>query len=47
MSTARLALEMVADGALDEGEGLMVFDSATSDGVGHDRYEDGLRRLRG
>lgn len=46
MSTARLALEMAAGGALSDDEGFLVFDSATPDGVGRDRYEDGLRRLR-
>ncbi len=47
MSTARLALKMVAGGALDEDEGFLAFESATPDGVGRDRFEDGLRRLRG
>jgi len=46
MSTARLTLEMVAAGVLNEEEGFLVFDSATPDGVGRERYEDGLRRLR-
>lgn len=46
MSTARLTLEMVASGVLGEEEGFRVFDSATPDGVGRERFEDGLRRLR-
>jgi hypothetical protein len=46
MSTARLALEMVAGGALSEDEGFAVFDSATPNDVGRKRYEVGLRRLR-
>ena len=46
MSTARLTLEMVAAGVLNEEEGFLVFDSATPNGVGRERYEDGLRRLR-
>jgi predicted nucleic acid-binding protein len=46
MSTARLALEMVAGGALSEDEGFAVFDSATPNGVGRKRYKVGLRRLR-
>jgi len=46
MSTARLTLEMVASGALDEDEGYLVFDSATPPGVGRDRYEQRLREMR-
>lgn len=45
MSTARLTLEMVAADALSDDEGFLVFDSATPDSVGSDRYEDGLWRL--
>ena len=46
MSTARLALEMVTAGALSETEGFFVFDSASPEDVGRERYEAGLRRLR-
>ncbi len=46
MSTARPTLEMVANGALSEDEGFLVFDRATPDDVGRDRYEAGLRRVR-
>ena len=46
MSTARLTLEMVTDGALDEEAGFRVFDSATPDDVGRERFEAGLRRGR-
>ena len=46
MSTARLALEMVTVGALSEAEGFLVFDSASPEDVGRERYEAGLRQLR-
>ena len=46
MSTARLTPEMVAHCALDEDDGFKVFDNATPDDVGRERYEAGLRRLR-
>ena len=46
MSTARLAIEMVVAGALSEDEGFQVFDSATPAGVGRERFETALRRLR-
>lgn len=46
MSTARLTLEMVACGALDEDAGFLVFDSATPPGVGRERYRERLRQLR-
>ena len=46
MSTARLAQEMTVAGALSEAEAFAVFDSATPDGVGRERFEAGLRRLR-
>jgi hypothetical protein len=45
MSTARLVQEMVACGALTEDDGFKVFDSATPDDVGFERFEAGLRRL--
>jgi len=47
MSSARLTLEMVASGALGKDEGFLVYDSATPVGVGCERFEAGLRRLRG
>ena len=46
MSTARLALEMVVEGALTEDEGFAVFDAATPDGVGRDRFNQALAKLR-
>lgn len=46
MSTARLALEMVVAGALSEDNGFLVFDAATPDGVGRDRFELRLSDLR-
>ena len=46
MSTARLTLEMVACGELDDDEGFSVFDNATPDDVGRERYEAGLENLR-
>jgi hypothetical protein len=46
MSTARLCQEMVAAGALSEDDGFLVFDVATPDGVGRDRFEAGLSHLR-
>jgi hypothetical protein len=46
MSTARLCQEMVVAGALSEDDGFLVFDVATPDGVGRDRFEAGLSNLR-
>lgn len=46
MSTARLCQEMVVASALSEDEGFLVFDAATPDGVGRDRFEEGLSNLR-
>ena len=46
MSTARLALEMVAAGAMTEELGFRVFDNATPDGVGRERFAEALGRLR-
>lgn len=46
MSTARLALEMVVAGALDEQQGFRVFDCATPDSVDHKRFLSGLSSLR-
>jgi hypothetical protein len=46
MSTARLALEMVLASALSEDDGFQVFDSATPAGVGRERFESVLGRLR-
>ena len=46
MSTARLAQEMVVASALSEDDGFLVFDVATPDGVGRERFEAGLRNLR-
>ena len=46
MSTARLTLEMVICGRLDEEEGFRVFDSATPDDVGRERFKAGLEKLR-
>jgi hypothetical protein len=46
MSTARLTLEMVVANALDRDDGFLVFDAATPDGVGWDRFEAGLSSLR-
>lgn len=46
MSTARLTLEMVVSGALNEEEGFRIFDSATPDDVGRERFTDTLMRLR-
>ena len=46
MSTARLTLEMVMCGRLDEEEGFRVFDSATPDDVGRERFKAGLENLR-
>ena len=46
MSTARLSLEMVIVGGLTEDQGFLVFDAATPDGVGSDRFHDALARLR-
>jgi len=46
MSTARLVLEMVASDALSGDDGFLVFDAATPDGVGRDRFEAGLSDLR-
>ena len=45
MSTARLTLEMVASGALEEGAGFKVYDSATPVGIGRERFEAGLGNL--
>ena len=46
MSTARLVLEMVvAADALSRDDGFLVFDGATPDGVGRDRFEAGLSGL--
>jgi len=46
MSTARLVLEMVVAEALGRDDGFLVFDAATPDGVGQDRFEVGLSQLR-
>ncbi len=46
MSTARLILEMVAADALSREDGFLVFDAATPDGVGRDRFEAGLSNIR-
>jgi hypothetical protein len=46
MSTARLALEMVAVGAISEKMGFRVFDNATPDDVGRERFSEALGRLR-
>jgi len=46
MSTARLVLEMVAAKALSRDDGFLVFDAATPDGVGRNRFEAGLSQLR-
>jgi len=46
MSTARLTLEMVICGRLDEEEGFRVFDSATPHDVGRERFKAGLGNLR-
>ena len=46
MSTARLALEMVAAGAMTEELGFRVFDNATPDDVGLERFAETLSRLR-
>jgi hypothetical protein len=46
MSTARLVLEMVASDALSRDDGFVVFDAATPDGVGRDRFEAGISSLR-
>jgi len=47
MSTARLALEMVASGALGEEQGYLVYDGATPPGVGRELYEQRLLHMRG
>jgi hypothetical protein len=46
MSTAVLAQEMVVAGGLSQDEGFRVFDAATPEGVGRERFEAGLARLR-
>jgi hypothetical protein len=46
MSTARLTQEMVAGRALGEDDGFKVYDTATPDGVGRRRFEEGLGGLR-
>ena len=46
MSTARLSLEMVVAGALTEDHGFQVFDAATPEGVGRERFEQALARIR-
>ena len=46
MSTARLVLEMVVAEALGEDDGFRVFDAATPDGVGRDRFDAGLSSIR-
>ena len=46
MSTARLVLEMVVADALSGDDGFRVFDAATPDGVGRDRFEAGLSNIR-
>ena len=46
MSTARLVLEMVVAEALGEDDGFRVFDAATPDGVGRDRFNEGLSSIR-
>lgn len=46
MSTARLALEMVVAGEMTEALGFSVYDRATPDDVGRERFEAGLRSLR-
>jgi hypothetical protein len=46
MSTARLVLEMVAVGAISEKMGFRVFDRATPDDVGRERFAESLGRLR-
>jgi hypothetical protein len=46
MSTARLVLEMVVAEALNGDDGFLVFDAATPDGVGRDRFKSGLSQLR-
>jgi hypothetical protein len=45
MSTARLILEMVVADALGRDDGFLVFDAATPDGVGRNRFEAGLSQL--
>ncbi|MGO8684510.1 MAG: hypothetical protein ACLQUT_08040 [Thermoleophilia bacterium] len=46
MSTARLVLEMVVADALSRDDGFRVFDAATPEGVGRDRFETSLSTLR-
>ncbi len=46
MSTARLAQEMVVSNGLSEDDGFLVFDAATPDSVGRDRFEAGISSLR-
>lgn len=46
MSTALLAQEMVVACGLSHDEGFRVFDTATPEGVGRERFEVGLARLR-
>ena len=46
MSTARLSLEMVVAGGLSESQGFRVFDAATLEDVGRDRFDQAMARLR-
>jgi len=46
ISSAQLAVEMVASGALDEQTGLRVFDVATPSGVGRPEFDKALQRVR-
>jgi hypothetical protein len=46
LSSAQLAAEMVAAGALDEDSGYAVFDTATPAGVGRREYHQAVERAR-
>jgi hypothetical protein len=46
LSTAQLALEMVCDEHLTEEEGFTVFDRATEEGIGRERYSQALSEWR-
>ena len=46
MSTARLTLERVVSGDLEEDEGYLVYERATPPSVGRERYEERLREMR-
>lgn len=46
LSSAQLAAEMVAAGALDRDSGFAVFDVATPAGIGHTEFEEAVSRAR-